>query len=62
MAPAYQLIKHDKYNIALGVASACALASLKSVPGLPRMVQWQLNAFTNCTRRGPRTADSWRIP
>lgn len=45
--PPYQLLKHDRYNIALGVASACLLASLKKVPGLPRMVQWQLNAFTN---------------
>uniref|UniRef100_A0A7S0Q9E8 Uncharacterized protein n=1 Tax=Coccolithus braarudii TaxID=221442 RepID=A0A7S0Q9E8_9EUKA len=45
--PRYQLIKGDKYNITLGVLVASILAACKEVPGLPRLLQWQLNAYTN---------------
>mmetsp|Transcript_30765 Transcript_30765/g.75682 ORF Transcript_30765/g.75682 Transcript_30765/m.75682 type:complete len:254 (-) Transcript_30765:308-1069(-) len=45
--PRYQLIKGDRYNLAVGVLAAFALAITKDLKALPAFARWQLNAYTN---------------
>ena len=47
MAPAFQLVRGDRYNIFLGLFAVFAMASAKDCEGLHPLVNWSVRAYTN---------------